>query len=101
LLLADTGFFDAELLKTPEVQSSLGYILILAILGTATAKVMFNKLVQISTPVFASSVTYLMPIISVMWGILDGEKFTWWQLVASLVIISGVYLANSKSKITT
>ncbi len=98
LLLANTGFFAQEVLQNIEVQVSLGYILILAILGTAAAKVMFNKLVQISDPVFASSVTYLMPIISVMWGILDGEKFTPLQLVASLVIISGVYLANAKRK---
>ena len=98
LLLANTGFFVPEVLQNPEVHISLGYILILAILGTAAAKVMFNKLVQISDPVFASSVTYLMPIMSVTWGILDGETFTPLQLVASLVIISGVYLANAKRK---
>lgn len=98
LLLANTGFFVPEVLQNPEVHISLGYILILAILGTAAAKVMFNKLVQISDPVFASSVTYLMPIMSVTWGILDGEIFTALQLVASLVIISGVYLANAKRK---
>jgi drug/metabolite transporter (DMT)-like permease len=98
LLLANTGFFVPEVLQNPEVHISLGYILILAILGTAAAKVMFNKLVQISDPVFASSVTYLMPIMSVTWGILDGETFTALQLVASLVIISGVYLANAKRK---
>lgn len=98
LLLINTGFFTSETIENPEVQTSLGYILILAILGTAVAKVMFNKLVQISDPVFASSVTYLMPLISVMWGILDGEKFTLLQLIASLVIILGVYLANAKRK---
>ena len=72
--------------------------MILALFGTAMAKVMFNKLVQISNPVFASSVTYLMPIISVMWGVLDGEKFTIMQFFASLVIIVGVYLVNKKTK---
>lgn len=98
VLLATTGFFKAAVLENPEVQTSLGFILLLSLIGTAAAKVVFNKLVQISNPVFASSVTYLMPIISVMWGILDGEKFTALQLVASLVIISGVYLANVKRK---
>ena len=98
LLLISTGFFTSETIQNPDVQTSLGYILILAILGTAVAKVMFNKLVQISDPVFASSVTYLMPLISVMWGILDGEKFTLLQLTASLIIILGVYLANAKRK---
>jgi len=55
LLLISTGFFTSETIQNPEVQTSLGYILILAILGTAVAKVMFNKLVQISDPVFAYS----------------------------------------------
>lgn len=96
LLLITSDFFNTALLQTPEVQTSVGYIVILALFGTAMAKVMFNKLVQISSPVFASSVTYLMPIISVTWGILDGEKFTLWQLAASIVIIGGVYLVNKR-----
>ncbi|MFC4635065.1 DMT family transporter [Dokdonia ponticola] len=100
ILLIYSDFFNAELLETQEVQISVGYIVILALFGTAMAKVMFNKLVQISSPVFASSVTYLMPIISVTWGVLDGEKFTLWQLAASLVIIGGVYLVNKRTKTT-
>ncbi len=97
-LLFSSGFFNSEFLAIPEVQISLGYTLVLALFGTAIAKVMFNKLVQISDPVFASSVTYLMPIISVIWGILDDEKFTGMQFIASLIIIGGVYLVNKKPK---
>lgn len=100
ILLFYSDFFNQELLSSQEVQLSLGYIVILALFGTAMAKVMFNKLVQISNPVFASSVTYLMPIISVMWGVLDGEKFTIMQFFASLIIIVGVYLVNKKVKTT-
>jgi len=98
ILLVHSDFFNPDILYTRDVQISLGYIIILALFGTAMAKVMFNKLVQISNPVFASSVTYLMPIISVMWGILDNEKFTIMQFFASLVIITGVYLVNKKMK---
>jgi drug/metabolite transporter (DMT)-like permease len=58
---------------------------------------MFNKLVQISTPVFASSVTYTMPIVAVAWGLLDGEGFSLWQGVATGIILLGVYLANKKN----
>lgn len=100
ILLVYSDFFNVALLQTSEVQTSIGYIVILALFGTAMAKVMFNKLVQISNPVFASSVTYLMLIISVSWGLLDGEKFTPLQLVASLIIIGGVYLVNKRKKIT-
>ena len=74
--------------------SSLGYITILSVVGTGIAKVMFNRLVQISSPVFSSSVTYLIPIVAVMWGVVDGERLSFIQLLAGAVILFGVYLVN-------
>ena len=68
--------------------------MILSVFGTALAKIVFNKLILISTPVFASSVTYLMPIVALFWGLLDGEVFGWLQRCAAIVILSGIYLAN-------
>ena len=96
LILIFSGFFTSEVIQSSDLPLSLFYILLLSIYGTAIAKVLFNKLVQISTPVFASSVTYLMPIIALIWGILDGEGFGFWQFFATLIILLGVYLANSK-----
>ena len=95
IILAISGFFDLPVTTDATLQQSIGYIVILSIFGTALAKVMFNKLVQMSNPVFASSVTYLMPIISVMWGLLDGETFTMLQFLATLIILVGVYIGNS------
>ncbi|WP_405203077.1 DMT family transporter [Dokdonia sp. LLG6352-1] len=95
IILAISGFFDLPVTTDATLQQSIGYIVILSIFGTALAKVMFNKLVQMSNPVFASSVTYLMPIISVMWGLLDGEAFTMLQFIATLIILAGVYIGNS------
>ena len=77
--------------------AALGYITILSVVGTGIAKVMFNRLVQISTPVFSASVTYLIPIIAVMWGVLDGEQLSFLQLLGGAIILFGVYLVN-KSK---
>ncbi|CAL2089209.1 DMT family transporter [Tenacibaculum sp. 190524A05c] len=95
LVLAFTGFFSSfELNETTE--PALLYITILAIVGTGFAKIMFNKLIQISSPIFSSSVTYLIPIVAVMWGILDGEKLSLIQLVAGVIILFGVYLVNKK-----
>ena len=96
LILLFSGFFTSEVITSPELPMSLLYILLLSIFGTAIAKVLFNKLVQISTPVFASSVTYLMPVVAVMWGLLDGEGFSIWQALATGIILLGVYLANSR-----
>lgn len=73
---------------------ALGYISILAIFGTGLAKVLYNKMVHLATPVFASSVTYIIPIVAVMWGILDGEKLHFIQLLAAIIILIGVYLVN-------
>ena len=96
IVLAFSGFFNKAILTDYKLSESLFYILILSLFGTAMAKVLFNKLVQISTPVFASSVTYLMPIIGVLWGVLDGEKFNTYQAIATFIILVGVYLANKK-----
>lgn len=98
-LLIYSDFFLLPYTTDSILLESMGYVVILSIFGTAAAKVIFNKLVQISNPVFASSVTYLMPIVSVTWGLLDGEVFTLWQLLASVVIISGVYIGNSSKKL--
>ncbi len=94
VVLLFSNFFTVVDFKEPTVQKSLIYVAILAVFGTALAKIMFNKLVQISTPVFASSVTYLMPIIALAWGLFDDEIFGLWQLLASAIILLGVYLAN-------
>lgn len=90
-----SGFFET-ILDSKDMQVSLGYVAILSLFGTAFAKVVFNKLVQISSPVFASSVTYTMPIVAVVWGLIDGEAFSFWQVLAAGIILFGVFLANRK-----
>jgi len=97
IVLSFTNFFTSETVQNPIVITSIGYIVILSAFGTALAKVLFNKLVQMATPVFASSVTYLMPVVAVAWGILDGEGFNVWQVFATLLILIGVYLANRRN----
>ncbi|TQD38591.1 DMT family transporter [Haloflavibacter putidus] len=92
-----TGFFNEQVLTNPKVQTSIFYIAILAVFGTGIAKIIFNRLVQLSTPLFTTSVTYLIPVIALMWGLLDGEKFSFMQLLSGLFILIGVYLANKKT----
>jgi drug/metabolite transporter (DMT)-like permease len=95
VILYFSGFFET-VFDSEEMQISLGYVAILSLFGTAFAKVVFNKLVQIASPVFASSVTYTMPIVAVAWGLIDGEAFNFWQVIAAVIILLGVYLANRK-----
>ena len=91
--------FEFSSLEKDEVKTSIFYVFILALFGTALAKIIFNKLIKISSPVFASSVTYSMLIVSIFWGIVDGEKFSIYQIIATLIIVFGVILTNKKAKI--
>jgi drug/metabolite transporter (DMT)-like permease len=95
IILVSTGFFtEFEITKTD--MTSLGYISVLAVLGTGIAKVLFNKIVQMTSPIFASSVTYLIPLVAVTWGVIDGESLSVTQAVAGVIILLGVYLVNKK-----
>lgn len=97
LILIATGYFS-QVWAMPKVQVSTGYIAILALFGTALAKILFNKMIQISSPVFASSVTYTMPVVAVMWGVFDGERFGWHQVLSAGIVLLGVYLAHQSTK---
>ena len=69
-------------------------VVCLGVVGTAIALILFNKLVQIRTAVFASSVTYLIPIVAIGWGVVDNESLTYQHFVGMGAILGGVYVAN-------
>ena len=70
----------------------------LGIVGTAFAQMLMNSLIRHSSAVAASSVTYIIPIFAIMWGIFDGEKVTILHLFCMTLILSGVYLISRKGK---
>jgi drug/metabolite transporter (DMT)-like permease len=76
--------------------TSVGYVAVLAIFGTCMANMLYFWLTQQTSPLFASSVTYLMPMVAVGWGIDDGESLTAIHLLCGLVILAGVWLVNKK-----
>ncbi len=98
ILLYTTGFFELQEYTT-KIELSIIYVAILGIIGTGVAMIIFNKLVQISDPVFTTSVTYTIPVVALGWGILDGEIFSFWQLVSALVILIGVFIVNRSKDI--
>jgi len=73
-----------------------GFVVLLGVMSTAIATFLFNRLVKISTPIFASSVTYLLPIVAVAWGLWDGETLGLGHFIGMIAITGGVYLANRK-----
>ncbi len=91
--LFNTDF--VEVLTThPKGLSSFNYTFLLALFGTSIGVVLFNELIKRSSAIFASSVTYLIPVVAILWGILDHEHLLPAQLLAVIIIVLGVYLVN-------
>ena len=93
-ILFFSGFF--EIIQLDKVQHSVLFIIVLGVVGTGIANVLFFKLIQMSTPVFATSVTYLIPIVAFFWGLLDHEMLTPIQFFGAFIILIGVYLSAKK-----
>jgi drug/metabolite transporter (DMT)-like permease len=96
-LLFLTPFLDH--IHEPKVLVASSYIVILGVFGTAFALILFNKMVQLTNPVFSTSVTYLIPIISVFWGVIDGEQLSPLQFVSMLTIMIGISISNRRKNI--
>jgi drug/metabolite transporter (DMT)-like permease len=77
---------------------ALSGIVLLAVVGTAIAVLIFNRLIQQAGPVFASMVTYVVPVFALMWGTLDGERPTLLQLSGAAIVLVGVYIVNAGKK---
>ena len=80
----------------PKALQALFYISILAIFGTAFALIIFNQLVKRTNAIFSSSVTYLIPIVAMAWGVIDGENISQSNIVGVVIIFTGIYLVNKK-----
>jgi drug/metabolite transporter (DMT)-like permease len=94
IILSTTDF--PQRINLEATQHSILFVMILGILGTGIANVLFFKLIQMSSPVFATSVTYLIPIVAFFWGLLDNEMLTQVQFFGAFVILIGVYLSAKK-----
>ena len=78
----------------PKAWEGLGFICILSVVGTVIALFYFNKLIAISSTIFASSVTYIIPIVALFFGLSDGESIHYLQVLAMFVILGGVFMVN-------
>lgn len=94
-------FFGTNLVsKTIDIPGAgwgIFYLSILGIVGTAIAVIIFNRLIKETTAVFASSVTYLIPVVAVAWGLLDDEPINLEQGLYMLLILVGIFLINSSA----
>ncbi len=86
--------FTAVLVEKENGWAALGYIGILSIFGTVIATVIFFRLVQLTDAVFSSMVSYLIPLVAIMWGAVVGEPITFYHLIGMLLILFGVYISR-------
>jgi drug/metabolite transporter (DMT)-like permease len=94
IVLFSTDFLT--IVHEVEVKNSMVYVMILGIVGTGIANIIFFKLIQMSSPVFATSVTYLIPVVAFFWGLLDAEMLTPIQFIGAFIVLTGVYLSSKK-----
>ena len=78
---------------------NLFYIALLSIFGTAIAVIFFNMLIKKVSAVFASSVTYIIPVFAIFWGFIDGENILISQVLFIAVILTGIYITNLDNKL--
>ena len=92
LTLMPTDFLE----RVMAVQNSwsLAALVTLGVLGSGMMSIFFNRVMQLSSPLFAASVTYLIPIVALMWGVLDGETIYPVQFVGMAVCLLGIWLVN-------
>ena len=91
-----TTDFLQRMAEQPLAWQSLGYVTILAVFGTALSVMIFNVLIKMTNALFASSVTYLIPIVAIGWGVVEGEPVLLLHFLWIGLILVGVYLVNRK-----
>lgn len=86
----------ASIAMLPQTHEAMLYVLVLGIVGTGLASILFFKLIHISSPIFASSVTYMIPVVAFGWGVFDGESLSALQMLGAAIILLGVYFSSLK-----
>ncbi len=95
LYLLTTSFYHT-CITNPDAPLALLYISILSVMGTGVSTVLFNRLIKVTTALAASSVTYLIPIVAILWGVADEETIGLFHMLSMAGILGGVYLINKK-----
>jgi drug/metabolite transporter (DMT)-like permease len=93
------GDFVEIMNSDPQAWKSLGYVAILGVVGTSLAVIMFNQLIKKAGSLFSASVTYAIPLVALIWGVIDGEDLGTRHIIGMLAIIGGVYIINMRQRL--
>lgn len=92
LLIAIYIGIPQKVIAEPAAQLSLMYLTLLSVMSTVISLIIYYHLLQRTTALFASSVTYIMPAIVLFWGVIDGEQLLPFHFIGLLLIVMGIYL---------
>lgn len=94
LIMLFTSNFISVLEVHEHGWESFGYVCILALMCTVMATLFYFKLIQLTTPIFGSMVNYLIPIVALIWGILDEEVLIFMHIIGMFLILCGIYISR-------
>jgi len=95
MLMALGAGMPSKLPPTPAMLS----LLALAIGSTGFAQIIYLRIIQVSGPSFVAKINYLVPICSLIAGIMFlDEAFHWRSVIAMAIIFTGLFIARSSSK---
>jgi drug/metabolite transporter (DMT)-like permease len=93
MLLFSTGFSSMEITGEP-LMKAIGFTILLGISGTALASVLYYMLIKRAGPVFSSMVTYGIPVVAILWGLLLGEQIFGMQVLGLIMVLAGVFMVT-------
>lgn len=96
IALVFAGFFR-DFSFSKDNFEGLMYVSMLSVFGTGLAMMLNYRLLSVSSALFSSTVTLLMPIVAIIWGIIDGEELSVMQFVGAAVIIAGLIFLRGKT----
>ena len=98
LAVALNGPGIAVLATHPDGMRGMWAVVMLAVVGTGIAMIAFNRIIQKTDALFASTVTYIIPVFATMWGWLDDEPLTLLHLLGGAIVLVGVWLVGRGGK---
>lgn len=94
LIFVFTSRIPEKLFTSEAAQQAVWYVVLLGVFGTAVAMTLINILIRRVDIMFATTVTYLMPVVAVGIGFYDHEQIGWYELLGLGLILTGVILIN-------
>ena len=70
----------------------LACVVTLGMVGSAISWILYNRLLKKVSALAASTVTYLMPVVSLAWGLADGERILAWHYIGLVLVLGGLGL---------